>query len=70
MAAFVKSHGSIKQMEKLFGISYPTVKNRLNRLATKLDFVDISVSEEEDDVLELVSRGEISAKEAAERLRK
>ena len=28
---FIRSHGSIKDMEELFGISYPTVKNRLNR---------------------------------------
>ena len=41
VAAFVKCHGSIKQMEKLFGISYPTVKNRLNALGNKLDFVDV-----------------------------
>ena len=36
VSAFVRSHGSIKQMEKLFGISYPTVKNLLNRIARKL----------------------------------
>ena len=29
-AAFIASHGSIKKMEELFGISYPSVKNRLN----------------------------------------
>ena len=27
--AFIRTHGSIKEMEELFGISYPTVKNRL-----------------------------------------
>ena len=30
--AFVGVHGSIKEMERLFGISYPTVKNRLDKL--------------------------------------
>ena len=34
MIAFIQCHGSIKDMEQMFGISYPTVKNRLNRLAT------------------------------------
>ncbi|MBT9139381.1 MAG: hypothetical protein DDT31_01965 [Syntrophomonadaceae bacterium] len=39
--AFVRSHGSIKDVETLFGISYPTVKNRLNRIAKQLEFVEI-----------------------------
>ena len=33
IAAFVRSHGSIKEMERIFGVSYPTVKARLNRIA-------------------------------------
>ena len=31
IVAFVRSHGSIKEMERVFGISYPTVKSRLTR---------------------------------------
>ena len=31
--AFVRCHGSIKKMEEVFGISYPTVKNRIQRIA-------------------------------------
>ena len=34
MAAFVRCHGSIKQMEKYFGVSYPTIKNRLNKIGS------------------------------------
>ena len=41
VTAFIRSHGSIKDMEQLFGISYPTVKNRLNRISQLLEFVDI-----------------------------
>ena len=40
VAAFLKSPGSIKEMEQVFGISYPTVKARLNRIAGQLEFVD------------------------------
>src|SRR4030042_3953954 len=36
--AFVRCHGSIKEMEQMFGISYPTVKNRINRIAQQLEF--------------------------------
>jgi len=41
VAAFVRCHGSIKQMEKFFGVSYPTIKNRLNRIGAKLPFAEI-----------------------------
>jgi hypothetical protein len=37
VVAFLRHHGSIKQMERLFGISYPTVKNRLARITRQLD---------------------------------
>ena len=39
--AFVQSHGSIKEMERIFGISYPTVKNRLNRISERFELVEI-----------------------------
>src|ERR1700736_5777753 len=41
VAAFVRCHGSIKQMEKFFGVSYPTIKNRLNRIGVQLPFAEI-----------------------------
>src|SRR6476660_4300563 len=44
VAAFVRCHGSIKQMEQFFGVSYPTIKNRLNRIAAALPFVDVQPS--------------------------
>ena len=37
--AFVRSRGSIKDMERIFGLSYPTVKNRLNRIAENFELV-------------------------------
>src|SRR6476619_7629123 len=42
VAAFVRCHGSIKQMEKFFGVSYPTIKNRLNRIGALLPFAEIT----------------------------
>jgi hypothetical protein len=72
VSEFVRSHGSIKDMEKAFGISYPTVKNRLNRIIEQLQLVEIGTSPApaRDDVLDLLESGEISADEAAERLRR
>ena len=43
VSEFVRSHGSIKDMEKAFGISYPTVKNRLNRILDQLQLVEIEI---------------------------
>ena len=65
--AFLRSHGSIKQMEKLFGISYPTVKNRLNAIVRELDRA-FEVRGPNTLVLEQLARGEISVEQALERL--
>jgi len=70
VSAFVRSHGSIKDMEKAFGISYPTVKNRLNRIIGQLPLVEVAPSPAGEEVLDLLESGEISADEAAERLRR
>jgi hypothetical protein len=65
VAAFVRSHGSIKEMERTFGVSYPTVKSRLNRIAEQLDFVDTDPAPTGTaDVIERLRRGEISAQDA------
>jgi hypothetical protein len=64
VAAFVRSHGSIKEMERIFGISYPTVKSRLNRIAGLLDFVETDPAPSRTDVIERLRREEISVEEA------
>ncbi|MER5491828.1 DUF2089 domain-containing protein [Streptomyces sp. LE64] len=64
VAAFVRAHGSIKEMERIFGVSYPTVKSRLKRIAGQLDFVDTDPAPTDADVIERLRRGEISAEEA------
>ena len=64
IAAFVKSHGSIKEMESVFGVSYPTIKARLNRIAGALEFVDTDPAPSRSEVLDRLARGEISATDA------
>lgn len=72
VAAFVRSHGSIKEMERIFGVSYPTIKARLNRIAGQLDFTEQLDGPEAGpgpasagaDVVGRLRRGEISAQEA------
>ncbi len=65
VAAFVRSHGSIKEMERIFGVSYPTIKSRLNRIAERLDFVDTDPAPTAGaDVVARLRRGEISVQDA------
>ena len=76
VAAFVRCHGSIKQMEKYFGVSYPTIKNRLNKIGSQLSFVEIEQGSDADspalsrsEVLDRLSRGEYTVAQALERLK-
>jgi hypothetical protein len=73
VGAFVRSHGSIKEMERLFGVSYPTIKARLNRLS---DALGLGLAVENDprpssaEVIDQLERGEMTARQAAEALKK
>jgi len=72
VAAFVRCHGSIKQMEKFFGVSYPTIKNRLNRIGALLPFAEIEPAEETataGDLLARLERGELNVKQVLAQLR-
>jgi hypothetical protein len=66
--AFIRCHGSIKDMEQMFGISYPTVKNRINRIARQLEFVEILTVSSQEEVIDELERGDITAEEAIRRL--
>jgi len=68
ITAFVRSHGSIKEMESVFGVSYPTIKARLNRIAASLDFVDTNPMPSRAEVLDRLKRGEITAEDAIREL--
>lgn len=72
IVAFLRSHGSIKEMEQTFGVSYPTIKARLNRISGQLEFVDTNPSssraEIRTEVLARLKSGEITADEAVRAL--
>jgi len=78
VAAFVRCHGSIKQMEKFFGVSYPTIKNRLNRIGSQLPFAEIDPEPDTTerprvtstaDLLSQLERGTVSVDEVLRQLR-
>jgi len=68
--AFLRCDGSIKEMERVFGISYPTVKSRLNRIAGQFEFVENMPAPVQEGVLDKLARGEITVNDAIERLQK
>ena len=70
VTAFVRAHGSIKEMEQVFGVSYPTVKSRLNRIASALQFVETNPTPSRAEIMERLKRGDITAEEAIRELEK
>jgi hypothetical protein len=69
VAHFIRTHGSIKEMEQAFGVSYPTIKARLNKISSKLQFVEIAPVSKKEEIISQLERGEINANEAVEKLR-
>jgi hypothetical protein len=68
ITAFVRSHGSIKEMERIFGVSYPTIKSRLTRIADSLEFVETDPTPSRTEILRRLQQGEITAQEAIQEI--
>jgi len=66
---FVKVRGNLKEVERVLGLSYPTIRLRFEKLLLALGYeAGPDVTEERGEVLDLLERGEIGAEEAARRL--
>lgn len=63
--AFLRCRGSIKEMEKMLGVSYPTVKNMMDAALTALGF-DEKADEKKKQLAE--AKEEILAKLAAKEI--
>lgn len=74
---FVKCRGNIKEVEKELGISYPTVKNRLEDAANALGysstqeyrFPEDEMPGRRKEILDQLENGEISVEEALDLLK-
>lgn len=64
---FLRCRGNIREVEKVFGISYPTVCKRLDLVNELLRNRPAPV--DRHAILEQLERGEISAKQAAQLLK-
>jgi len=78
LESFLRSRGNLREMERELGISYPTVRSRVEALVRSLGFGprtddESSVSGEppssREQILERLARHEISAEEAAQAIR-
>jgi hypothetical protein len=88
LESFLRSRGNLKEMERELGISYPTVRGRVDALVRALGLSDdaqaddledqetdeslepaVDASAERRKILEQLAAKEISAEEAAARLR-
>ena len=70
VTAFVRSSGSLKAMAQQLGVSYPTVRNRLDDILAKLDGIERDVDKRRHAILDRLENGKLSAKDAAEELKK
>ena len=73
MRLFLRVRGNLKEVERILGVSYPTVRGRFDGMLRSLGYESPpeaqEVREERADILGLLERGEIGAAEAATRLR-
>jgi hypothetical protein len=66
---FVKCRGNIKDVERELGISYPTVRGRLDRAIRALGFVEQDAADRRRDILDALDRKELTPEEAVLALR-
>ncbi len=75
---FIRCRGNIKDVEKELGISYPTVRGKLDSVIRGLGFEIITKESQKDseekaaaknEILDQLSKGEITPKEATEKLK-
>lgn len=66
---FVRASGSLKEMAKLEGLSYPTIRSRLNDLIARLDDLHTESSPDEHEILDAVAAGKMTAAQGAAKLK-
>lgn len=66
---FVRASGSLKEMARIEGQSYPTIRNRLNQIIERLNQASNVRELKQHEILDAVARGELTAQQAAKLLR-
>jgi hypothetical protein len=72
---YIKVRGNLKEVERILGLSYPTIRARFETLLRVLGYEHQDIpetgpsSEEKETILAALEKGQISAAQAAEQLR-
>ena len=67
---FLECRGNIKDVEKELGISYPTVRSKLDEVILALGFsIEKKPAVNSTDIIDRLERGEITAEEAVNLLK-
>lgn len=66
---FIKCRGNIKEVERELGISYPTVRSRLDKVIKLLGFAQDESQMKRRDILTALERNEIKPEEAVQALK-
>ena len=78
LESFLRSRGNLRDMERELGISYPTVRSRVEALVRALGFgprsegdgaTEPAPTRDRDEILEALARREMTAEDAATAIR-
>ena len=61
--AFLVARGNIKEAERELGISYPTVRKKLDEVVQALGHAPAAQRREQEEILDAIKRSEISPRE-------
>jgi Uncharacterized protein conserved in bacteria len=65
MEVFLKCRGNIKDVEKELGISYPTVRAKLDEVVSSLGYTVVKkATVGSKEIIDMLEKGEISAEQA------
>lgn len=76
LEAFLRSRGNIRKVEREMGISYPTVRSRLDAILSALDLVvgpdedEAAFQERRKEIMDMLEAGSLTPAEAAGMLRR
>ncbi|TDE86510.1 DUF2089 domain-containing protein [Deinococcus sp. S9] len=66
---YIRVRGNLKEVERVLGLSYPTVRARFDMLLRAIGY-EAELADPQTEVLERLERGEITPDEAARKLRR
>jgi len=67
---FIICEGNLKCLSERINLSYPTLKNKIQKIKQKLPGGDLIINEEVDEILDMIDKGDPEAKELLEKIKR